>query len=228
VILQGEALAVMVGAGLVGGSGQPGLGRWPGPGWLLGVRAPASSVGRDGAAGPGGVGLFLARPARLGLRPVLCVTLAVVGDHRARARLQVEFGLPAEVGRLSWVVDGPDRRLTWAERELVISARGARVTVPFVVRLSLAQHRADGLLLSPVRGAGLARPVVAAVEAGGSSLELAGLAGRHRGMLLSGVHLVVRPGHRPSRVFSGVRAAAITAEPAGRGVAAFAGSRCSV
>jgi hypothetical protein len=201
--LRGEALAVMVNAAAVGAAVRPGLGGWPGPGLLVAVQSPTA--------------LFLARPGRLGWRPVLHATLAVVGDHKTRARLQGEFGLPAEVGRLSWVGDGHQRRVTWTERRLVITARGSRLAAPIVVRLRLAQHRADGLVLSPVRGVGLARSAVAVVELGVGGDRLAGLAGRHRGLLLSGIDLVVRPARPPSRVSSGVRSAALGAEPAGLG-----------
>ncbi|HEX9547135.1 MAG TPA: hypothetical protein VF942_07340, partial [Acidimicrobiales bacterium] len=86
-----------------------------------------------------GAGLIVARPARVGVRPVLWVTAAVVGDHEKRVRLQGGYGLMTEVGRVSWAADGHERRVAWPERELTISARSSRrVAVPMAIRIHLA------------------------------------------------------------------------------------------
>src|SRR5713101_8017520 len=158
-----------------------------------------------------GAGLIVARPARVGVRPVLWVTAAVVGDHEKRVRLQGGYGLMTEVGRVSWAADGHERRVAWPERELTISARSSRrVAVPMAIRIHLAQPRAGGPMLLPLWLAGLVHHVSARVEVRGGEPV------RHRGVLLSGVHLAMRPAKQRGRRLRVVTTNGITAEPAAR------------
>lgn len=178
------------------GSGSTALPSLPGPGLLFAVHDETI-----------GTGLFLTRPARFGLRPVLQVTLAVVSRIGTGARL----GLSAELGQLAWFVDGADRRVEWADRQLVITARPNRwPAVPAALRVPLARTRPDGPVLVPLWAAGLARLASAAVVAGDAPPA------RHRGVLLSSVHIAVRPARRPGARFAPIRNNGITAEPAAR------------
>jgi hypothetical protein len=201
--IRGEVLVVAVGPAVGDGDARAmALPALPGPGLLLAFH--------DADVG---AGLIMARPARVGLRPVLWVTAAVVGDHDKRARLQGGYGLSTEVGRVSWVADGRERRVVWPDRSLTMTARSSRrVAVPVAMRVHLAQPRAGGPVLLPVWLAGLVRPASATVEAEG------GEPARHRGVLLSGVHLAIRPARTRGRGrrLRVITTNGITAEPAAR------------
>src|SRR5438270_2715002 len=109
----------------------------PGPTVLVGERVTDSPVGPH-------VGLLVAEPARIGLRPGWCVTMAVTTCADGRVASHLNWGVPAELGVLRWSADGDDRELWWEERGLVVRARAARRGLPFLVPYRALQRRADG------------------------------------------------------------------------------------
>lgn len=207
---------VRVGSGvrsLLGGlpAGVVGL---PGPGVLVGASYTSSPVGPY-------VELALAVPARLGLRPGLCVVWQLVSSPSARAAYRSNWGLPAVVGPLSWSVDGAG---SWAVRcedpGLELRGHGGRVVgVPLVLPMRSLQRRADGPVVLPRRMFGLARPARTSVSVGDDPLALAlgapgtGLAGSHFGMLLSSVRMTALPARHPAGFWSSLRAPLQVAEP---------------
>ncbi|MEA3078336.1 MAG: hypothetical protein QOF60_3244 [Actinomycetota bacterium] len=191
----------------------------PGPGVLVGASYTASPVGPY-------VELALAVPARLGLRPGLCVVWQLVSSADARAAYRSNWGLPAVVGPLSWSAVGGSWTLRCEDPgiELRGSAVGGRHVVgglPLLLPMRSLQRRADGPVVLPRRMFGLARPartfvsvgddpVAAALGGGGAGT---GLAGPHWGMLLSSVRMTALPARHPAGFWSSLRAPLQVAEP---------------
>src|SRR5687768_3491534 len=94
----------------------------PGRGLLYGARYTDSPVGPF-------VELGLLEWGRVGLRPGLRSVLVVVSSPAAKAGCRLNWGLPAELGAVTWSVDGDERVVCWEERGLVLRAvpRGVRV-----------------------------------------------------------------------------------------------------
>lgn len=156
--------------------------------------------------------LAVAEPARVGLRPGFCITLSVVAAAESRIDYRLNWGVPAEVGTLSWEVDGSGvRRLTWLERGLVVSGAPSRIRVPAWVPVRGVQRRSDGVVLVPRRVRGWLSPSVVdvAVAAGECDNDpLAWLAGRHLGAVVPGMRMVVEPARHPAGMLSSLRAPA--------------------
>src|SRR5689334_13253033 len=88
----------------------------PGPVIVLAVRYTESPVGPF-------LELAIAEPARVGLRVAFCVTTSVVSAPPARVGGRLGWGLPRELGRLTWTADGDDRALRWDERGIEVRGR---------------------------------------------------------------------------------------------------------
>jgi len=183
-----------------------GLRPLPGPGLLFGVRYTASPVGPF-------LELAVALPARLGLRPGWFVVANVVSDPAAKVGLRCNWGLPADVGRLTWVVDGDERVLRWEDRGFVLRAVPVGPRLPVVVGVRSLQRRGDGPVLVPRRLAALARYARCSVEVPAADDDLAWLAGPHGGMALAAVRLVMRPARHPLGLLSSFRAPSRAVEP---------------
>jgi hypothetical protein len=196
-----------------------GIAALPGPVVIIGVSYSASPVGPY-------LELALAEPARLGVRPGLCVTTMVVNATQSRVAGICNWGFPKELGTLTWVSDGSVSSLTWAEGGLTLVAEAATVrSLPVVVPLRALQRRSDGPVVVPGRVRGRARMAEVTVRVDeGTSGWIASLAGRHRGVVVRGLRLVVDPARHPSGLTAPLRAplgapeaAAVAARGAGGG-----------
>ena len=170
----------------------------PGPAAVVAVRYTDSPVGPW-------LELAVAEPARLGLRPGLCVTTMVVSEVAAKVGNRLNWGLPAEVGRLEWFAEGDGCELVWRERGIVVSGRPVGPVVPAALPVRSVQRRGDGPVLVPRRLAALLRMARTEVTVPGDD-SLEGLRGRHPGALLRSVRMVIHPARQPSGALSSFRA----------------------
>ncbi len=183
-----------------------GLRRMPGPCSITATRFDDSPVGpyRE---------LAVAQPARLGARVGMCITTMVVTSVDSRLGGRVNWGFPKEMGTLVWLDEGDDRVLRWEERDIVVRARPTGPPLPVLFPLRALQRRADGLV--SVRGhlKGRGRMAHLTVEVPVDD-DLFGLAGRHLGLMVSGMRLVVNPARRPVGLTATLRAPLRAPEPA--------------
>src|SRR5205823_665885 len=178
----------------------PGIAPLPGPAIVAAVHYTASPVGPF-------LELAVLEPVRLGLRPGLCVTTSVVSVPAARAGGRLGWGFPRQLGRLTWSADADVRCLRWDDRGIEVQGRPARGSLPVLLPVRSLQRRGDGPVVVPGRFRGMAH---------GARLEmivpdddpLAAMAGRHRGFVLGGLRLLLRPARRPTGLLSSLRAPA--------------------
>lgn len=183
-----------------------GLRRIPGPCQLVAARYDDSPVGpyRELAVG---------EPARLGARLGLCITTMAVTSVDSRLGGRVNWGFPKELGTLVWLEEGDERVLRWEERSIVVRATPVGPPLPVLLPLRALQRRADGLV--SVRAYARGRGRVARVEVSAPEDDaLAGLAGRHKGLVVSGMRFVVNPARRPVGLTATLRAPLRAPEPA--------------
>lgn len=190
----------------------------PGPAALVAVNYTDSPVGPY-------LELSLGLPARLGLRPGLCVVLQVVSERDARLGYRRNWGLPASVARLSWWTEGDERVLRCEAPALEIRGVPKGPSFPAVVPVRSIQRRADGPVVLPRRSAALtrlARVVVSGPDVGaGSDLQAgagtdlaATLGGVHPGLVMAGLRIVAHPARQPIGFLSSLRAPLDVVEPA--------------
>src|SRR4051812_15917348 len=166
-----------------------GIAPLPGPTLLIGVRYTASPVGPF-------LELAVAQPARLGLRLGLCFTLSAVSTVPARVGGRLGWGIPRQLGKLTWSTDGDVSRLRWEERGIEIAGGGHGWRLPALVPMRSLQRRADGPVVVPGRLRGRAR--IGAMEVTVPADDPAfWLAGRHRGIAVQGMRAVLKPARRP-------------------------------
>jgi hypothetical protein len=183
-----------------------GLRRVPGPSSITAARYDESPVGpyRE---------LAIGQPAHLGARLGLCITTMVVTSVDSRLGGRVNWGFPKEMGTLVWLDEGDDRVLRWEERDIVVRASPVGPPLPVLLPLPALQRRADGLV--SVRGHARGRGRVARVDVEVPADDpLAGLAGRHRGLMIAGMRLVMNPARRPVGLTATLRAPLRAPEPA--------------
>lgn len=205
-VLGGESLLALASASPPPGDLPDGLGRLPGPCSITAARYDNSPVGpyRELAVG---------QPAHLGARLGLCITTMAVTSVDARLGGRVNWGFPKELGTLVWLDEGEDRILRWEERNIVVRASPIGPPLPVLLPLRALQRRADGLV--SIRGHARGRGRVAHVEIEVPADDvLAGLAGRHRGLMVAGLRLVVSPARRPVGLTATLRAPLRAPEPA--------------
>lgn len=178
----------------------------PGPVSISGSRFDDSPVGpyRELAVG---------RLARIGARVGMCMTTMVVTSVDARLGGRVNWGFPKELGTLVWLDDGEGRVLRWEERSIVLRASPVGPPLPVLLPLRALQRRADGPV--SVRGHARGRGRVARIEVEVPPDDpLAGLAGSHHGLIVSGMRLVMNPARRPVGLAATLRAPLRAPEPA--------------
>ena len=183
-----------------------GLRRMPGPCALTAASYDDSPVGpyRELAVG---------QPAHLGARLGVCITTMAVTSVDSRLGGRVNWGFPKELGTLIWYDEGDGRVLRWEERDIVVRATPVGPPLPVLLPLRALQRRSDGLV--SVRGPARGRGRVARVEVTVPDDDpLAGLAGRHRGLMVAGMRLVVSPARRPVGLTATLRAPLRAPEPA--------------
>lgn len=157
--------------------------------------------------------LSISEPARLGARVGLCVTLMVVDSPEARRGGRLNWGLPRELGTLRWLAEADERALAWEDRDLVVRGVPNGPSVPMAAPVRSLQRRADGLVVFGGRLRGHAR--AARVEVTAPTTDgLSGLSGGHRGMVVTGVRMVVNPARRPAGLTATLRAPLRAPEPA--------------
>ena len=205
-VLGGESLLALASAKEPVGDLPEGLRRVPGPCSITAARYDDSPVGpyRELAVG---------QPAHLGARLGLCITTMAVTSVDSRLGGRVNWGFPKELGTLVWLDEGEERVVRWEERDIVLRATPVGPPLPVLLPLRALQRRADGLvsIRAHARGRGRMAHVEIDVPAGD---PLAGLAGRHRGMLIAGMRLVVSPARRPVGLTATLRAPLRAPEPA--------------
>jgi hypothetical protein len=205
-VLGGESVMAVV-PGRARPDGLPeGLRPLPGPCSISGSRFDDSPVGpyRELAVG---------QPARLGARLGMCMTTMVVTSVDSRLGGRVNWGFPKELGTLIWLDEGDDRVLRWEERDIVLRASPIGPPLPVLLPLRSLQRRADGLV--SVRGRARGRGRVARVEVDVPADDpLAPLAGRHKGLMVAGMRLVMNPARRPVGLTATLRAPLRAPEPA--------------
>jgi hypothetical protein len=141
--------------------------------------------------------MAVAVPARLGLRPGLCITMSVVNNADARMAGRLGWGMPRQLGSLRWLAIGPQRTLSWAERAIEVKAEARPGAGPFTKGLRGLQRRSDGLVVVPARLSGWIRRARVTIDVPeGDGLEP--IAGSRRGWIISGRTLVLEPSRRPS------------------------------
>jgi hypothetical protein len=137
----------------------------------------------------------------------------VVTSVDSRLGGRVNWGFPKEMGTLVWLDEGDDRVLRWEERDIVVRTSPVGPPLPVLVPLRALQRRADGLV--SVRGHARGRGRVARVEVEVPADDpLAGLAGRHKGLMIAGMRLVMNPARRPVGLAATLRAPLRAPEPA--------------
>ncbi|MFN2506209.1 MAG: acetoacetate decarboxylase family protein [Acidimicrobiales bacterium] len=178
----------------------------PGPCWLTAARFDQSPVGPY-------LEFAVGEPARLGARPGLCITTMVVDSTDSRAGGRVNWGFPKELGTLSWESRDEERIFHWEQRAISIRAVPSKPAVPVVFPMRALQRRADGMVVVPGRMWGRGRLSRVEVQVPADD-PLASLAGSHRGILVSGLHLVVDPARHPAGLTATFRAPLRAPEPA--------------
>jgi len=141
--------------------------------------------------------LAVAVPARLGLRPGLCITMSVVNNADARLAGRLGWGMPRQLGSLRWLALGPQRTLTWSERGIEVQADVRPGAGPFTKALRGLQRRGDGPVVVPARLSGWIRRARVTIDVP-SADGLEPLAGSRRGWVISGRTLVLEPSRRPT------------------------------
>ena len=205
-VLGGESVLALATASEPVGHLPDGLRRVVGPCSITAARYDDSPVGpyRELAVG---------QPARLGARLGLCITTMAVTSVDSRLGGRVNWGFPKELGTLVWLDDGDDRVLRWEERDIVVRASPIGPPLPVLLPLRALQRRADGLV--SVRGHARGRGRIAHVDFEVPTDDpLVGLAGRHRGLMVAGLRLVVNPARRPVGLTTTLRAPLRAPEPA--------------
>lgn len=195
--LAGECVVALVRGGCRGAPLPPGVHPLPGPAAVLAARFESSPVGAY-------LELAVGVPARWGPRPGTCITTMVVDSPTSRLGGRTNWGFPKELGRLAWAADADQRSLVWEDRQIEVRATLGRHSFPFVMPLRAIQRRGDGLVVVPARLRGWGRVGPVEILTPGDD-ELAPLAGRHHGVVVSGARVVVDPARRPTGLGSPVR-----------------------
>jgi hypothetical protein len=141
--------------------------------------------------------LAVAVPARLGLRPGLCITMSVVNNAEARLAGRLGWGMPRQLGSLRWLAVGSQRTLGWSDRNLEVRAEVRAGAGPFTKAIRGLQRRSDGLVVVPARLSGWIRRAQVAIDVPVDD-GLFPLCGARKGWVISGRTLVLEPSRRPT------------------------------
>jgi hypothetical protein len=205
-VLGGESILALASVKETLGDLPDELHRVPGPSSITAARYDDSPVGpyRELAVG---------QPAHLGARLGVCITTMAVTSVDSRLGGRINWGFPKELGTIVWLDEGEDRVVRWEERNIVVRASPVGPPLPVFLPLRALQRRADGLV--SVRGHARGRGRIARVEVEVPADDpLAGLAGRHRGLMVAGMRLLVNPARRPVGLTATLRAPLRAPEPA--------------
>lgn len=179
----------------------PSLRPVPGPWVVAAVRYTGSPVGPY-------LELAVAQPARLGVRMGWCVQLMVVDSPESRVGGRLHWGLPKELGTLRWEQHGREAALAWEDKGVVVRGRPFPLPLPWLVPVRALQQRGDGPVQVPGRLRGTGRFASVRVEVDEAlGADLLPLAGRHPGVHVRGMQLVIREARTPTGVVTALRAA---------------------
>ena len=157
--------------------------------------------------------LTVAVPARMGSHVGWYVSLMVVDRQDARTGARLNWGFPAELGRLRWRCEDDDHReLVWDDRDIVVRAHGRGPRVPLAVPHRELQSRGDGPVVVPDHMYGLFRPAVVRVHAFPGD-PLARLAGAHPGTMVGSANRVLSEARTSIGLIAPSRAVAPAPEP---------------
>lgn len=199
---------------VLGGESIVGLARWrgpapplppalrpaPGPWVVAAVRYTGSPVGPY-------LELAVAQPARIGVRPGWCVQVMVVDSPASRIGGRLHWGLPKELGTLRWDEEGREAALTWEEKGVVVRGRPLPgPPLPWLVPVRALQQRGDGPVHVPGRLRGTGRLSTVRVEVDEQRApDLLPLAGRHPGVHVRGMQMILREARTPTGVVAALR-----------------------
>ncbi|MDQ3680293.1 MAG: acetoacetate decarboxylase family protein [Actinomycetota bacterium] len=154
----------------------------PGPSLVVAARYDTSPVGAY-------LELAVGRPARIGPWPGLCVTTMVVDSAESRSGGRLYWGFPKELSALRWTKDPGGASLRWEGRDLQVRGHPHGPAMPVAVPLCCVQDR-DGPVAILGRLRGRMRAAIIEIEAPATD-ALEGLAGEHRGLMVTGLRLVM-------------------------------------
>ncbi|MEA3019095.1 MAG: hypothetical protein QOI47_619 [Actinomycetota bacterium] len=197
-VLSGESIIALIRCPEVLGPIPAGVRRVRGPVLVAAARYNASPVGPH-------LELAVGEPARVGARFGWCMSTMVVDSAAARAGARANWGLPRELGTLSWDRDGDERELRWSERSIVVRGTPSAFRLPVLVPVRAMQRRGDGPVVVPGRLRGLARLARVELDVPADDV-LAPIAGAHRGLTIDGMRFVVHPARHPFGLTSSLRA----------------------
>ncbi len=164
-----------------------GIERLPGPSLLVAAHYASSPVGPY-------LELVLASPARVGPRPGVCVTTMAVDSHDSVVGGRSNWGFPKELSSLRWAPRGDGPALHCEDRGMAVAARPRGPALPLVAPVVCLQRRGEEpvLVAGWVRGRFRSAQVDVEVDAATDTGDpLQALAGRHRGLLVTSLKLVV-------------------------------------
>ncbi|MDQ3573948.1 MAG: acetoacetate decarboxylase family protein [Actinomycetota bacterium] len=144
--------------------------------------------------------LAVGTPARIGPWPGFCVTTMVVDSPESLSGGQLNWGFPKELATLRWTEDPGGSSLRWEDRGLQVRGRPHGPAMPVAAPLCCLQDR-DGPVAILGRVRGRVRAATIEIEAPTAD-ALDGLAGVHRGFMITGLRLTMgraRPPHRAVR-----------------------------
>lgn len=169
----------------------PGLSTLPGPALVSAARYTHSPFGPF-------LELAVAEPVRLGARMGWCRTLVVVDRSDVRIDDRLQWGFPAELGLLRWFARGDERELVWENHDLVVRGHPHGPPMPYFSPQRTLQERNREPIVVPGHARGMARAARVTVHTMPGD-SFAGLAGRHVGLMISGLHRVWRDAQLPTR-----------------------------
>ena len=164
-----------------------GIERLPGPGLLMAARYASSPVGPY-------LELAMASPARVGVRLGLCVTTMVVDSDDSVVGGRSNWGFPKELSPLRWTPRGDGWSLRCEDRGVAVTARPRGPAVPLAAPVLCLQRMAGEPVLVPgwLRGRFRSAHVDVEADAGaGPGDALQALAGRHPGLAVTSLSLVI-------------------------------------
>ncbi|MBW3580924.1 MAG: acetoacetate decarboxylase family protein [Actinobacteria bacterium] len=204
--LSGETLVGLIGARRPAAPLPWGLRPLPGPALVVAAAFATSPVGPY-------LELAVGEPARLGARPGWCITTMVVDSAASRLGGRLNWGFPKELGTLVWHADGAERELRWVERGIIVRGSATGLPLPVLVPVRTLQRRSDGPVVVPggLRGRGRLGTIEIDVP---EDDQLGSLGGRHLGMHVAGMRILVRPARQPVGLTSTLRAPLRAPEPA--------------
>ena len=145
----------------------------------------------DSPVGPYTV-LSIAEPARSGMKIGFHVSTAVVNNGDARRVMRQRWGLPAELGSVSWSTAGVKSIAVWDDHDLKLEVESTKRPFTSTLPVNLYQQRSDSHVKVPLRMKALVRRARVTISSPEDGMY-AFLAGKRRGFKLSNMNVRVLP-----------------------------------